>query len=447
VTRLGGQDRQPQAARSIPTIPFPGAGVEQSAAEIEARFRWARKQGHIAYLWPDVPVHAWRSCLHEIERVTQQVLAGAGPRVDWVRPPGTDARAAGIAAFTSGMGALLGHWIETGRVHAPPELAALLRLHLDHGRRRAARMANALHAALELLHSHDVPVLVVKSAHTAGEYFPEPGVRPAADIDLVVAPADVPVAAAALGAAGYVLLKSQRRPYKSDWAPPAQPRILRSIELTHAENPFSIELHDSIDRSFFGVRTLRLAASGLTAPASGIHPAASVLTQPMLTLYLAAHASEEVHQLQLVRIVELVLVLTRDGADGRLDSAELLRLIRETGAARFVYPAFELTEQLVPGTVPEEIRAELRAAATPRMRRVLESMSPATAQRLEGLSLDERFLWASGLIETMRRLFHMIWPTFGQSGSLARVYFDRVSRIVRGRVSLRRGLSARRRDP
>jgi hypothetical protein len=415
-------------------------GVELTPSEIEARFRWARRQGHIAYLWPDVPVDAWRACAREIEHATRDALALDDRHVELVLPPGADTRAAGIAAFTSGMGPLLGHWISRNRLTAAADLAALLGVHLDHGRRRADTMRDALLATLDVLAARGIEAVIVKSAHTAGAYFEEPGVRPAADIDLVVPPRRAGEAAKALAAQGYQLIKAQRRPWKSDWVPPTAPRALRSIELTHADNPFTVELHDSLDRDFFGVRTLRLGklGPGNTVPSPGIHPASHVLTQPWLTVFLAAHASEELHQLQLIRIVELVQVLRRDLTDGHTDWPELMSAIRFVDGTRFVYPAFELAEQLVPGLVDPAARAELRAAAPLRMRRVLERMSPGTAQRLEGLSIDERFLWVGGPFDMLRRLALLVWPTRGQSRPLRHVYGDRFTRLLRGRVSLRR---------
>jgi hypothetical protein len=72
------------------------------------------------------------------------------------------------------------------------------------------------------------------------------------------------------------------------------------------------------------------------------------------------------------------------------------------------------------------------------MRAVVGRMSPATAQRLDGLSLDERFLWTDGLVETVRRFLHLFRPP-RDGRSLARHWTDRVTRLMRGRVSLRRG--------
>lgn len=451
------------AARIVGSIgpAVPAFDVEMSAAEIESRIRWARNQGHMAYLWPDVPVNAWRACLREIERVTRVILSAdvaadatmptthpdwpattwpahgvLGPPVDLVPPPGADAQAMGIAAFTSGMGPLLGWWCETGRLSAPPDLETLLGLHLTHGRERASRMARALADTLELLGTQGIAAVLIKSAHTGRTFFAEPALRPAADIDLVIEPGRMSQAERLLASAGYQLRKLKHRPRKSDWVPPGVSETLRSVLLSHGRNPFSIELHDSLDRNFYGVRTLRLARPGPdnTRSLPEIHELAYGLERPWLTALLAAHASEELHQLQLVRIVELVQVLRRHTT---ADWAALLGLIRQTEAARFVYPAFELAEQLVPGIVEAQARAEFADAATPRMRRVLERLGPATAMRLEGISLDERFLWARGPAETLRRLAHMLWPNRGENRSLGMIYGDRLRRLVRGRVRFR----------
>ncbi len=427
--------RLPSALRT-----FTEHELELTGAEIAARFRWARQQGHIAYLWPHVPVDAWRACLRETERVVGLVLSHHPDPVELVTPPGADARAIGLAAFTSGTGPLLGFWLEQGRLSAEGELPALLRLHLEHNRRRARRMNAELQRALDVLAEAALRAVVVKASHTGPAYFPDAGTRPAADIDLIVPPAEAALAAQRLERAGYRLVKRQRHPWKSDWVPPDSPAGVRSLELTHADNPFTIELHGGALREFFGVRTLSLDPldERNTRWAPELHGSARVLVQPWLTAYLAAHASEELHQLQLVRIVELALVIRQDTERGLLRGDALLALLRERDAVRFVYPALELVERLVPGTIDEGLRCALNASATPRMRRVLERLGPGTAQRLEGTSLDERFLWTRGPMEMLRRVLHMLWPTRGKSQRLRNVYRERLARVLRGRISLRR---------
>jgi len=428
-------------AAASDTVPGPVQfRLELSEAEVEARFRWARRRGHVAWYWPDLPVDMWHACVLEVEHTTRLILGAVSLPVPLRPPAGAGARALGIAAFTSGMGPLLGFWIEEGIITAPPDVSTLLGLHLEHGRRRARRMEKELKRALDLLGAAGIRVSVVKAAHTATGYFPEPGTRPAADVDLVIDPRDAKAASKALRRAGYEPLKTRRRPWKSDWQPPGAPRTLRSLELTHGDNPLTIELHGTADRDFFGVRTIRFGPidSRNTRHMPELHPAAHVLVQPWLTAYLAAHASEELHQLQLVRIVELAAVIRHDVASGALDWLELQSMIRWLDMSRFVFPAFELVERLLPGTVDPAALAEMAASATPRMRRVLGRIGPATAQRLEGTTLDERFIWSSGPVETVRRFAHMIWPTRGESSSLRQIYGARIKRLLQGRVRLRR---------
>ncbi|MGH7500873.1 MAG: nucleotidyltransferase family protein [Longimicrobiales bacterium] len=444
----------PDDARSLDASVRP-ITHELTPDEIDARLRWARRQGYIAWFWPDVEVGAWRACLQEIERVTGVLLAAdraiepyaalpdpagrASATTALVTPQGADARALGIAAFTSGMGPLLGYWIEQDQLTADAALSSLLAEHLDHSRRRASRMHAARQRALDVLGSIGLKPILVKAAHTGTSLFAEAGLRPAADIDLVVDRTRFAAAEVALASAGYVLAKRRRNPRKSDWIPPGAPRRLRSLDVTHADNPFTLELHGSLDREFYGVRTVRFSSIGHLAVegASELHPSARVLTQPLLTAYLAAHASEELHQLQLIRLVELVLLVRRDSASGALDWRELNALLVNRAAHRFTYPAFDLAERLVPGTIDAWFRRQLSRHASERMQAVVARIGPGTAQRLDELSLDERFLWTEGPFEAVRRFLHLLAPP-RDGQSIMRHWTDRLTRLIRGRVSVRR---------
>ena len=421
---------------------------ELTPADIDERVRWARRQGYVAWFWPDVPVDAWRASLLEIERVSTALLplelkdrtSHRSSRIAEIFAAGdADARTIGIAAFTSGMGPLLGSWIERGRLRASRAVASVLALHLDHSRKRARRMRLATDAALDVLGDIGLRPILIKAAHTSRTLFAEPGLRPAADIDIVVEQSRFREAEAVLANAGYRLVKRRRNPRKSDWFPPGAPDRLQSLDFTHETNPFTIEMHGSLDREFYGVRTLRfgfIAQLGLVdAPA--LHTHARVLAQPLLSTYLAAHASEELHQLQLIRLVELALLLRRDSAAGDLDWRELDAMLSDRTAHRFTYPAFSLVERLAPGTIDPWFYERLDGFASKRMKNVLERMSPATAQRLDELSLDERFLWAEGSVEILRRTLHLFRPP-SDGRSMVRHWTDRITRLARGRVSIRR---------
>ena len=100
-----------------------------SAPRVEStafrRFQRWRRSWDAADLWPDVSAGELKHLRREIARVTGTLLSDptchAALHVDDdVRP-----QAAGIAAFTSGMGPLLGHWVQIGRLTTSPEVAGL----------------------------------------------------------------------------------------------------------------------------------------------------------------------------------------------------------------------------------------------------------------------------------------------------------------------------------
>lgn len=418
-----------------PGLPLAALDLEPSL--ITARFEWAVQQGHPAYLWPDVPMYAWRSCLFEIERATAKILHGsAGVRLEL--PEGAEPRALGMAAFTSGMGPLLGLWLEQRQLVAAQPVADLLALHLAHGRLRAARFTAELAAFTSCLGEQGIPVTVIKGAYTAHAFFPDPGARPAVDIDVVLEPGDVRAANSALTAAGYRPSVVQRRPYRCDWIPPSASTQLRSIELTHAENPLTIEVHDSLDRLFGLLHTVQLGPlSDHAVPGTEVLHTRK-LREPANLAFLALHASEQLHQLQLIRLVELVEVMRRNYAQPAA-WADLAALLERYGAMRFGYPAFELAERLVPGTVDPEFRRRLAYHAHPRLRRVVENVSPATAQRPDRLSLEESLLWAVGAWQIVRRIAYLLWPAriTRSRRSIAAAYQERLYRLFRGRIGLR----------
>ncbi len=424
------------AAGPQPALPVDAGDL--APEQVESRLRWARQQGHPRYLWPEVPIVGWRAALREIERVTAAVLGGAEKRPR-LEPDGeAGLKALGVAAFTSGMGPLLGHWTESGRLEASGAAAALLRLHLEHGRLRARRLEGELARVLEVLGGAGVHATVIKGTHTAREYFPDPGTRPTGDIDLVVTPAEVEAAAKALAAGGYTFVPEtlNLRPAKSDWIPPDAPRSLRSLELTHTDNPYAIDLHSSLSWNFLGVRTLELGPLDRqhVSEWEAVQGAALVLKQPHLLAVLAANASHSLRQLPLLHLVELVLVIRQDSPSGRLDWDALESLLRDIDGRRFVYPALALAERLAPGTVGSAFLQRLAAAATPRMRLMLERLEPHAVQRLETTSLGQAFMWTSGVSERLRLVSHMIWPSGLSHRKRRQFWRDRLSRLLGGRV-------------
>jgi hypothetical protein len=412
--------------------------VSGNAAEtpetIRARLGAWRRTGDIDALWPDVPRAARQRALAAIRRAAQAILRGEPPlTIEAASAAAADAL--GVAAFTAGMGPLLGWWAKHGQLYASGGAREVLAEHLDHGERRsrllrseAARIVGAMqHAGLR-------PILL-KGLHTGAEFFPHPSTRPAADIDLLIHPSERSLAASVLRDLGM----SERRTRfaaRSEWTPASSTSVVRSLRLDHAENPWSLDLHDALGRWYFrGTRrSLGTAAFATerTIELEGVR--ARVLAQPFLAAFLALHAGYDLGKMQLGRIVELVMVLRQDTGAGLLDPADLARLLASTDTGRFAYPGLALAEELSPGCVGAEVLAVAGRGVGPRLRRVLAAVRAAEWGPLPERSLDLKLAWAVGPLETLLNLTEIVLPSDDGMGGLREVYAQRL-RLLGRRLS------------
>ncbi len=404
---------------------------EISAAEVRWRFKWARRQGRPAWLWPGTPIPAWREAMARVAMATSALLAG-----EKLAALEGDPAAIGLAGYTSGMGPLLGLWIEQGRLSATGEVAAMLARHLAHNRIRTARMTAAAVDLVELLASRNIEAVILKGAHTGPAYFPEPGVRPASDIDALVQASDIPAAEAVLRRNGLAL--TSRGQWESSWAQASARSEPRSLTYVHADDPWSVDLHGSLNVSVGGaapVAELDLADPMASRGRWAVNARAAVLDQPLLLLHVAAHAGAGWQNLTLLRQVELVLVIRQDVAAGRLSWDEFQALGLRTGALAFAYPALKFCEALAPGTVPRPVLDRAAAQTPVAVRRALERLTPATAQRIDRSSVAEHFMWAPGWRGRLRQLARDILPEARSWPQLLGLYEERAWRLIRGRVS------------
>jgi hypothetical protein len=393
-------------------------------------------------LWPEVTASGFRAGQAELARVVAAVLAGEPSPVPLRLPSETDARALGIAASAAGIGPLLGLWCSTGRITADPTVADQLATHLTHGRRRAARLRRELERVLVPLAERGIEPFVLKGSHTGYRYFPEPGTRPATDIDLLVTPAQGPAAHAVLEELGFVE-GPRSEAWRSHWTP-RDSGTIRSLALAHADNPWSLDLHVSLDRRVFRGLTTTLDTP---APVTGerwheFSRPVHILPQPLLLAYLAVHASSHFYSITLLRLVELVLVIQRDFADRRESWRAFRDLVHDARAGRVAFPALHLAERLAPGTVDPAVLEQLAAAAPPRLRRFVDNSTPASAQRLHPYPRGERYVWVASLRELVGALAEVAWPSDGERLVSPRtalaVQWRRVGGVLR-RLVLRRG--------
>jgi hypothetical protein len=418
-------------AATAPVEAGPTAPVQE---EIDRRLARFQRTWHAEHLWPDVPSPEFRAAQVELARVAAAVLGDVPGPVSLRSPSWPGNRALSVAAFASGVGPLMGFWCETGRVAAEPAVAALFATHLSHGRRRAVRLRHELERVVTALAEHRVDVWVLKGMHTGYRYFPEPGARTMSDIDLLVQPGDWVRSRDVLGALGFVEVPVPSHPEQSSWTP-RDAGLVRSLDFVHAQSPWSLDLHRSLDRvPFEGLST----NVGIPAPADGdvwnefCRPV-RVLPQPLQLAYLAVHASSHFYSIMQIRLVELILVARSDFA-GRPERWRALdRFVARTGTGRFVFPALDLAERLVPGTIDPLLLEHVTAAAPGRLRRLVSNTTPASAQRLHPFpGLRERFVWVASWSEVLAALRWLVRP-HGRETQWRRIR-RAMRRIVRARL-------------
>lgn len=404
------------------------------------RARW-QVTLHPGALWPDVELEPFLAAYREIVRVARAILAddAAQPHLKVLEAAVPGAFAG--AAFLSGIGPLLGYWLEAGHLDTDPATANLLAARLADGRARADLLERRLGPVLDACDRVGLAPIVLKGMHTGRQYLPQAGTRPAADIDLLVRGRDLDQAAAALRAAGLVEVARTARPFRSEWAPPGPPPPIRTLIADHPAHPWSVDLHVGLGRRYFRGCCVELPERLFERPTSFAVAGreASGLGQPFLTAFLALHASHPIYQLRLLHLVELAIVMRRDGPSGVLSWSALADLLAETAADRFVFPAFELTERLVPGTVNPDVLGRMRGTATPAMWRVVRAMAEGGTFRVTRRSVDERLMWARGAGQWLGALAELPWPSDSRFTPAARLrtLSAYLRHLLAGRIALR----------
>jgi hypothetical protein len=337
------------------------------------------------------------------------------------------------------MGPILGWWKEQGRLALDPLLEPTFAGHLAHARRRAAGMYDHARDIVAALAARGIVPTVLKGGYTAHQYFTDAGVRPGTDIDLLILAGDVDRVHGALRSLGLEQLSVQTLPYREDWGIPGQ--TVRSMEMTHEANPWTVDLHVSLDRQYspgviagFGVPDERLLEAW-HAPFGPVR----ILSQPLLTAHLAVHGGSDFPNMQLIRVVELIFVLRKDLASGRLTWERLGAMLKRTGTGRFAYPALALAAQLSPDTVDPAFVQTLGAETTRRMRRALGVVARTPPQHFGRLSFDFRFAWTRGpreILLAMLDLVHARGPQLPGRTRL-RVWRRRLKLLLTGRLGWR----------
>lgn len=376
-------------------------------------------------LWPGLDRRAFDEAIDDIISAAQRVLRG---EQSVPLAPRADAATYGRAAFRLGAGPLLGHWIQTGAIAAPAAVARVWAVHLEHGRRRHGRLTAELGRVVRALREAGVAAGVMKGLDSA-RFYPEPGARAFQDLDLFVRAADAPRANEVLQRLGFVAgpLAVGRR---QEWNLPDQ--RLHSIDLTHADNPWSVDLHWSLGRIYHRALRGELPDSDpRISPRVVLGEESVPVLPPELRLaFLALHASGSIRTLLLSHLTDLVFAAR---ATAPRTWAAMVELLAKAGSTRFAYPPLALARRLAPDAVPTEVLELMSARITPRLVRITAGLP------LTGLAPPDRWrvryamMWA----ETPREAWQVLRQAL-QPGRF-RTLREHVSLLRRGLPGLVRG--------
>jgi hypothetical protein len=346
----------------------------------------------------------------------------------------------GIAAYTSGMGPILGYWIAQGVLPASPDVAAVLELHYRHNSSRMEKMAERSIAAVKALADAGIRVTVLKGMQTAFAAFPVQGTRPLSDIDLLIDPADKRPAEDVLRSLGYTPGRTVPLPPQQCWRMHGTPKLPRSLSLVHHDDPWYIDLQTSLDRRYSaGAPMISLdgALGPRTSDSWALSPAGKSMSPALLALHVAWHASCGLQNLRLVRLTELALTIGGNQRNAAFPWEEFIDIGEQTRVLSSAYPALYLTELLAPGTVCNSVLRRSESRAPRAVRRVVKRLTPANGQRILRCSLEERFMWTSSFSNFARQLALDIVPRKIPFREVLSIYQMRLWRILRGKFSRR----------
>jgi hypothetical protein len=379
---------------------------DDAIAEVSRRAATYHRTRDPRALWPDVDPAAIQRAADEIGRVLPSLLGGDSTTLATTRH---DAEALGIAGLVSGAGPLLGHWCETGLLQGEDAVVSVLATHLRHNRLRALEVRSRIGALAADLGQRGIILGVLKGYHTARVYFPEPGARPFADVDLVVRPDELQRTREVLRAHHFVEGAGTDRPYKRDWHAGGSDDRPRSYHFWHARNPWNIELSDAVNFGHVGGtsarRLMELTLDEEWTTSEGTY---RVPSRAALLAMVAVHASGELYRSRLLRLVELVLIARRDAERAEVDWDTVLACLTRTHTLRYAWPALHLAERLVPHTIPPQVIRAAQAASTEMARRIVATLTPTAPVFRPSGNVGHTLMFATSWREIAGRLWEIL---------------------------------------
>jgi len=327
-------------------------------------------------------------------------------------------QAAELAILMQGIGPYLHHTLPSTPIYGalPADFCQRLAHSYHLNEARIERLFQDLVAILDAADRAGLALMPFKGPLLATGYYHSPALRPMADLDLLVRPADLPVLVSLLHDLGY-------RP-EADTMPQSsvhtfsrpENRAIVSRRDDHPDNPRPVEVHVRLKKYIWDIYHLDDLADYLWAesePGELLGVRTWLPAPARFLTYLAVHAMIH-HLLHLGRLIHL------------LDLAYVAPTVRrlDTHNARWTYPVLCLSGRVLPGRLEGVDLSGLALHLPPRLRRWAETV-PLDGRC--GLNVDSRPPHEVGRWETRWARWH---PT---PSRLALAYGDTPLALAYGR--------------
>jgi hypothetical protein len=342
------------------------------------------------------------------ETVLHWVVEPPTAPLGWDRAAWEEAR---LAMAVHGISPLLYQQLHTTSAwsYLSPEVRHWLQEQYHFNQQRAHLIMGELEAILTASNEADITVVPLKgSAALYRLYQDDPALRPMADIDLMVRPADEPRFTEILHRLGYQ--DEEQTPRHRTFAHPTA-NTVASTRGEHPNNPRGIQLHTAINEQFWGSR-YDVTDMLWEGTFSRFGSAKGWLSHPIgFMQHLLVHASADViaGKARMVRLYDIAL-LAKQFDEKAWQS--LVQNALQKGEARWFYTALWLTERYWQGTVPTAVLEQLAQTTPQGWRTILERSNLYYLSFCNPLrvSLQERLTWHRPGRERIAALWHCLFP-------------------------------------
>ncbi|MCC7353695.1 MAG: nucleotidyltransferase family protein [Anaerolineae bacterium] len=347
-------------------------------------------------------------------RVTADLLAFMGGSQEWDGWSEEEAKIAPFAALVNCVASWLHNTLAGTPLAASLPTSFLEYLSRQHQANRArierlqADAARILAAATRA----GIPVIPLKgAAMLAGDYYPQPGLRPMADLDLLVPAKSIAQTTRLMEELGYTLRDSTWKHHT--FLRPDNERVVAYEE--HPDNPRPVEIHHRTAETLWGLLCdLTARAWERARPRRFLGVEALMLPPSELLLHVAVHATFNVlnHTARLVHLADIRQLAQVVTTQGEWDD-----VTRGWGRSlvRFAYPAIGLAAYSLPGSIPPPVLSALEAQVSPRLVRWVASGPIVSLSRYGNaprffLALRYMPLLARSPMEAIAMVFNSTFP-------------------------------------